>query len=475
MTLSQILIGGAVALACGTLLPAQSRVYSLLAASVLAVFWFQPALPLRGLDFWLPVATLTLSIFGWLFTVPVSSRREAQNWVAAAIVLGLILLLGLTRYLNLEPILTASRPPQFEPILGLVAAVGVAFFSLTRSRSKSFAGLWLLTAALLAVFVVLKTPALGIAASAGVRALIGQPTNLAAVSDLQWLGFSYIAFRMIHTFRDRQSGRLPDVSLAEYVTYVIFFPSLTAGPIDRIERFIQDLRHPVALGQEGGLAAGQRLVTGMFKKFVLADSLALIALNGTNAAQVRSAGWAWVLLYAYAFQIYLDFSGYTDIAIGIGRLMGIRLPENFNAPYLKSNLALFWNSWHMSLTQWFRSYFFNPLTRALRSRKNAIPVGAIVFVSQISTMLLIGLWHGISINFVLWGLWHGIGLFVQNRWSELTRRPISAWARSSPRRTFLEVIGVLVTFHYVALGWAFFALPTPSLTLAFLRRLAGVP
>ena len=122
-------------------------------------------------------------------------------------------------------------------------------------------------------------------------------------------------------------------------------------------------------------------------------------------------------MYAYAFRIFLDFSGYTDIAIALGRLLGVRLPENFAAPYLKPNIALFWNSWHMSLTQWFRAYVFNPLARRLRSATAQIPDWLACLVTQLVTMLLIGLWHGITWSFALWGLWHGIGLFVHNRWS----------------------------------------------------------
>ena len=116
-----------------------------------------------------------------------------------------------------------------------------------------------------------------------------------------------------------------------------------------------------------GWNAGTRLVIGLFKKFVLADLLAVISFNDLLVDYVRRPGWMWVFLYAYAFRIYFDFSGYTDMAIGMGRLLGVRLPENFAAPYLKPNIALFWNSWHMSLTQWFRSYVFNPLARWLRT------------------------------------------------------------------------------------------------------------
>ena len=133
---------------------------------------------------------------------------------------------------------------------------------------------------------------------------------------------------------------------------------------------------------------------GLFKKFVVADALALIALNDALATQVRTTGWMWIIVYAYAFQIYFDFSGYTDIAIGIARLVGIKLPENFAAPYLKPNLTQFWNSWHMTLTQWFRSYFFNPFNRWIRGYKT-IPAWTMILIGQLATMLIDRLmaWH----------------------------------------------------------------------------------
>jgi len=475
MTLPQILVGGALAVACGLFLHDRPRPYLLLIASVLAVFWFQPALPLREVDFWLPAGTVLLSMTAWTLTAPPAVRRNRENWIAGASVLTVILLLGLTRYLAFGPLLTASRPPQTISLIEVLGAFALALALLNRFPGRLNRTLWFVAAFLIAAFVVLKAPALGTEASLLVRQWTGQPTSRAAASDLQWLGFSYIAFRMIHTIRDRQTGRLPPVSLAEYLTYIIFFPSLTAGPIDRIERFVQDLRQPAPLSQDRWLGAGARLVAGLFKKFVLADTLALIALSAANAIQVRTAGWAWLMLYAYAFEIYLDFSGYTDIAVGLARMLGINLPENFNAPYLKANLIQFWNSWHMTLTQWFRAYFFNPLTRALRSGRRPLPVGATIFVAQLSTMMLIGLWHGISANFVIWGLWHGMGLFVNNRWNEWTRLRMSEWAGTPVRRALLSGIGVLLTFHYVTLGWVFFALPTPQISLVFLRKLTGLP
>jgi D-alanyl-lipoteichoic acid acyltransferase DltB (MBOAT superfamily) len=468
MTLAYILIFMAIAAVLGLGMRERARLPLLLAVSALAVYALQPALPVRGLDFWLPTATLGLTVLGWILTTPNGQRSWHENCLPAVILGGIVLGLGLTRLFDVSLPLTASRPPRTLQIIIVLSIMVLVVFLL--GHITKFGWLLLNTGFVLIVllFFVLKVPALTEWVSRVLRTWNGQSPALASALDLRWMGFSYIAFRLLHTLRDRQSGRLPVVSLAEYVVYVIFFPALAAGPIDRIERFIGDLRRPLALTSEDVGKAGKRLIIGLFKKFVIADTLALVALNGANAMQVSTAGWAWVLLYAYAFQIYFDFSGYTDIAIGLGELLGIRLPENFKAPYLKANLTQFWNNWHITLTQWFRAYFFNPVTRALRSgRKISIP--GIVLITQISTMVLIGLWHGATWNFIMWGLWHGLGLFIHNRWSEWTKArfttlPIS-WQKG------LNIGGVLLTFHYVTLSWVFFALPLPAVSLHFLTVL----
>jgi D-alanyl-lipoteichoic acid acyltransferase DltB (MBOAT superfamily) len=326
---------------------------------------------------------------------------------------------------------------------------------------------------LIAVLIILKNPELALQTSIFFRTLANRSVENASFTDLRWLGFSYIAFRLIHVLRDKQMARLPELSLPEFATYVVFFPSLVAGPIDRAERFAQDLRKDFALSQDETLLAGQRIFLGLFKKFVIADALALIALNDSLATQVRTTSWMWIIVYAYAFQIYFDFSGYTDIAIGIARLVGIQLPENFAAPYTKPNLTQFWNNWHMTLTQWFRSYFFNPFNRWMRSFKN-LPAWIMILIGQVATMLLIGLWHGITFNFILWGLWHGLGLFLQNRWSDFVRRRYPNSGQNTRLQPALQISGILLTFHFVALGWIFFALSDPSLSWLVFRKLFGI-
>jgi D-alanyl-lipoteichoic acid acyltransferase DltB (MBOAT superfamily) len=475
MTLTYILAFAAVVLMLGWTLRNRTRVYFLMTVSALAVYLLQPILPIRGLDFWLATATLALTVLSWLAAAPAGAHRQRGNLLAFGLLLGVILLVDLGRYLGLESILAATLPPRIGVLLAFLAVLAAALSGALLVRRLSPAFLLVFCALLLlGLFLILKVPSFAMAVSGAIRAALGRPAGPDYAADLRWIGFSYIAFRLLHTIRDRQSGRLPDVSLAEYVTYVIFFPSLTAGPIDRIERFIQDLRRPFALDAAELTIAGQRLVVGLFKKFVLADSLALVALNGANALQVRTAGWMWVVLYAYAFQIYFDFGGYTDIAIGLGRLAGIKLPENFIAPYLKPNLTQFWNNWHMTLTQWFRAYFFNPVTRFLRSGKRRLPIPLIIFITQLGTMLLIGLWHGVTWNFILWGAWHGVGLFVQNRWSEFVRPRLAGLEPRKWLNGCVRGLSTFLTFQYVALGWVWFALPDVNSSLQVFLELFGL-
>jgi alginate O-acetyltransferase complex protein AlgI len=469
LTILQIAILAVVALVLGRL--PTGRQLALLAISAFVVFWLQPLEPFASLVFWLPVATLAITVMAWALTSAPDMRGWKQNWPAIAILVGVVFLMDLNRYFKLTQVYMSTTPPLTLTLIILVA-ITVAILLLTQwQRSHPVLQVFAFIA-IIVIFILLKVPQLATLALAYISSTHGQNPNTADVA-FGWLGFSYLAFRLMHTIRDRQSGRLPAVTLAEYVNYVIFFPAFTAGPIDRLERFVKELRTPLPMADEDWIEAGTRLFLGLFKKFVVADLLAVISISDVLVPQVKGAGWMWLFLYAYSFRIYFDFSGYTDVAIGLGRLLGFRLPENFAAPYLKPNLTQFWNSWHMTLTQWFRSYFFNPLTRALRSGKR-LSVWIIIFVTQISTMILIGFWHGGTLNFILWGAWHGIGLFIHNRWSEFIRNRLPAWTQSSRGQIVMNALGVFMTFNYVTLGWLFFTLSTPAIAWQAMLKLFGL-
>lgn len=472
MSLLQIGVFAVLLLGIRLALPNQKRAGILAAASVLAAFWLQPATPLRNLDFWLPTLSLGLVLAVWCAVRPRTAL--AQNDLRAiALFTSLVVTVGLMRYLGPVCCLTATRPP---PILSVAIslALGAALVaSLTRLPSARM-GLASAVLALVALFIVFKSEALTQATSAVLRRLSGQDPALASVLDLRWLGFSYLAFRLLHMLRDAQAGRSYPHSLNDTVAYALFTPSLTAGPIDRAPRFINELNQPTPISGAELIEASQRILVGIFKKFALADSLALFALSPLNAHQAQAGMWSWVLLYAYAFRIYFDFSGYTDIAIGLGQLAGIHLPENFAAPYLQTNLTNFWNRWHITLAQWFRAYFFNPFTRSLRQSSRQFPIWLIILTGQAGTMLLIGLWHGLTWNFAAWGAWHAAGLFIHNRWAEWLRPLLAGRTLSQPASRLLQAGGWAVTFHYVILGWVWFALPDPSSAGMYLLKLIGV-
>jgi alginate O-acetyltransferase complex protein AlgI len=475
MTLIYIFAFIAAALLYALLLPTRWRGWALLVASIIAIYLMQQPLTIRFLDFILPTITLVITITVWLFSRDRSTTVTHEDYIALGLTAEVVLGLSFTRFLAPELRPTPSRPP--DPLalgIALLVAGGLIYgiWRLLRGWRRFLTGAILL---IVILFIFLKTDGLAQGISSLLRSANGQNPELAGAADLTWMGISYIAFRLIHILRERQLGRLPALSLREHLTYVIFFPALAAGPIDRAERFTPDFRAlpeiklfiPPRLIEAGG-----RITVGLFKKFVIGDSLALFALNSTNAEQATSAGGLWLLLYAYAFRLFFDFSGYTDIVIGIGILLGVRLPENFDLPYLKQSITAFWQSWHMTLSNWVRFYVFSPLSRALLMRKVS-PLAA-VFVAQLATMVIIGLWHGVQWTFLVWGVWHGVGLFIHKIWSDRTRKRYMKLKQQPNRLRLWTIIGILITFHFVMLGWVWFALPDIKLAAQTFGRLFGI-
>jgi len=474
VSLTTLLIIILVSILIGFFATGKWRSWGLLIASILFIYWLQPASPVRHLDYWLPTSCIMLTILSWILTRKKERGNLRPDIITGLVIASLMLLISLTRYFDPICCVTATRPPELYQIA--ISIISVSFIFLVFAYFGSGKVAWIFTgmSLILLMFVILKSEILARFISQGLRSINAQPVELASANDLQWLGFSYVAFRLLHTLRDRVNGRLPEISLQEYVTYVIFFPAFSAGPIDRIQHFTQEIRKTFKPSLQTTLQGGKRILWGVFSKFVLADGLALIALNNNNAGQVNSPGWLWVMLYAYALRIFFDFAGYTHIAIGLGQILGVQLPENFDRPYLKRNITLFWNSWHITLAQWFRAYFFNPLTRTMRSSQHSIPLPLIIFIGQLSTFTLIGLWHGISWNFTIWGAWHGVGLFVHNRWSNLIKPKTSALDNHANLNRLLGIGSTFLTFQYVSLGWVWFALSYPVQSWHTFLKLFGI-
>jgi alginate O-acetyltransferase complex protein AlgI len=478
-----IVVLGTAAFLYAALVPGRGRGWALLIGSVIGVYWLQPTLPIRFSSYILQTVTVLLTLLTWWLTRdPDPERRAAtaaEDRRALLLILGLVLLMSLNRFLPFDARLTADRPPSplvVSAVLGMLALLGLLIGRL----HFDWGGRRVLSAAILVIismFVLLKAEPMAEGIAALWRAATGQDAGLAAFTDLAWLGFSYVAFRLIHTLRDRQTGILPALSLRDYVTYVLFTPAYIAGPIDRAERFAADLRAlPALTGLDGArfAAGGQRIIIGMGKKFILADGLAQgMSLTPLTAMQATSTPGLWVLLYGYTLRLYFDFSGYTDIAIGLGVLFGIQLPENFDRPYLRTNITKFWQSWHITLSDWVRFYVFSPLSRSLLRRKPRPSSTVIVLISQLTTMIVIGLWHGISWTFLIWGLWHGLGLFVHKQWSDRTRGWYRGLKEKPGQMRAWTAVSWFLTFNFVALGWVWFLMPNVSLALQTFGKLFG--
>jgi alginate O-acetyltransferase complex protein AlgI len=266
-------------------------------------------------------------------------------------------------------------------------------------------------------------------------------------SPSAWIGVSYFMFRLIHVALDAHRGRFGDATLSETLIYTLHPTTLIAGPIDRIQHHVVEQRCTVAEPSRYFAEGLWRLFTGLFKKVALAAIFSSIhnmtRVNGVTGVEI----WLWLL--SYAFYLYFDFAGYSDIAIGAARLLGLRLPENFANPYMQPNIARFWQAWHITLSTWLRDYIFFPLSRTLLRRFGSRFSVPILLVSHLTTMALCGLWHGLSLGFLLWGVWHGLGLFVHSQVPALRQR--------FHLPTLPVPLSVLLTFVFVTLGWAFFA------------------
>lgn len=280
------------------------------------------------------------------------------------------------------------------------------------------------------------------------------------------LGLSYIAFGSIRYLAETLRGA-PSVGLADYLLFTFFFPTVTSGPIKRYGDFVDDLRTRTLPGRDDIAYAVWRILTGLMKKLVIADTLMPLS-NLILRPESGHPFLLYVSVLAFTARLYFDFSGYSDIAIGIGRLFGFRIMENFKAPYLKRNLVDFWRSWHISLTSFITEYVYIPLGG---SRRGAVRTA----LNTLIAFGLSGLWHGAAWHFVAWGLWHGVGLLVVREWhraSKLLRSKIAlsdAFARSRVGAALSYAFGWTVTFVFVSAGWVLFAVPMGSAWRVYVR------
>lgn len=304
----------------------------------------------------------------------------------------------------------------------------------------------------------------------------GRPVSLVRLALP--VGISFYTFKslsyLIDVFRRSIPATRDPVRLGAAIA---FFPQILAGPIERPARFLPQLEAPGAF-DAAGLAAGAKLVAwGVFKKAVIADQLArYVGPVFFRPSDYAGLGLVFGLVF-FAFQIYCDFSGYSDIASGLARALGFRSPDNFRYPYFSRSIAEFWTRWHITLSFWLRDYLFLPISSAVSRKLRAerilgIRTDYIVYgVGMGTTMLLCGLWHGPQAPFVLWGAIHGAYLILSRATKKARARALRRLGIPKDAR-FLEAGRLVFTFSLVAFAWVFFRSPTLAKAWEFLGHIS---
>ncbi len=271
-------------------------------------------------------------------------------------------------------------------------------------------------------------------------------TNFDLESIFLPIGISFFTFQTISYSVDVYRGKLEPVkNILDFGFYVSFFPQLVAGPIVRAAQFIPQIYQKYHLTKQQFGHALFLILSGLVKKMVISDYISINFVDRVFESPLAFSGFENLMaLYGYSLQIYCDFSGYTDIAIGVALWLGFRLPVNFNSPYKATSITDFWHRWHISLSSWLRDYLYIPLGG---NRKGKIRRHINIMI----TMLLGGLWHGASLNFILWGGLHGVGLIIHKIWHRIIPTP-----RKRSFRLLRHFLTVLLTFHFITFAWIFF-------------------
>jgi alginate O-acetyltransferase complex protein AlgI len=284
-----------------------------------------------------------------------------------------------------------------------------------------------------------------------------------APNNFEWsyvalpIGISFFSFQSLSYSLDvhRKTVR-PLKKLSEYMVYILSFPQMIAGPIVRFTEVEKELRKRT-VENSAWLNGFYRFALGLSKKVLIANTLAAIFPLDIAVAAGGFEGWsapqALIAILAFTFQIYFDFSGYSDMAIGLGRMLGFKFPENFRQPYRAISITDFWRRWHITLSSWMRDYLYIPLGG------NRVDSNARLYMNLVLVFAVSGLWHGASWNFLIWGLYHGVFLI-------LDRIFLREWLNKIP-----QCLSRLITFSVVVVGWVFFAIEDYDLALSFFGQL----
>ncbi|MEI6713355.1 MAG: D-alanyl-lipoteichoic acid biosynthesis protein DltB [Verrucomicrobiota bacterium] len=267
-----------------------------------------------------------------------------------------------------------------------------------------------------------------------------------------FMGISYVTFRALDVLFSIHDGVVKQLSLFQYLAFLLFVPSLSSGPVDRYRRFGQDWdkrRTPDEFLDDLDFAI-QRIIRGFLYKFILAALIKTYWMDGVSVG--RGTGTLWAYMYAYTIYLFFDFAGYSAFAIGIGRIFGIKVPENFDKPFLATSIRDFWNRWHISLSFWFRDHVYMRFLLAASKRKWFKGKHTASYVGLFLTFGLMGVWHGLAQHYIIYGIYHALllsGYDWFSRWNKVRK----AWG-NAPWQVFTDRV---MTFHVIAFGLLIFS------------------
>lgn len=270
------------------------------------------------------------------------------------------------------------------------------------------------------------------------------------------LGISFYVFSAIGYVIDVRRGNIEHESLCDTALYLSFFPKITSGPVQKSGDFFLQIHSPRSVGWDTFAPGIQIFMFGLFKKIVLADHLSVFVNQVYATPMAFGSLTVFAAAVAYSFQIYFDFSGYSDMAIGVARILGFKLPRNFNLPYLSHNVSEFWKRWHITLSTWLQEYLYISLGG---NRKGKLRT----YCNLILTMVLGGIWHGASWNYVIWGALHGVALAIHKLWM--------ATVPSKKSSRIGSILSICLTFLFTTFCWIFFRAESLSQAIAIIRRI----
>ncbi len=280
------------------------------------------------------------------------------------------------------------------------------------------------------------------------------------------IGLSFHTFQaMSYTIEVYRGKQKAEKHFGIYALYVMFYPQLVAGPIERPQNVLHQFHEKHAFNYDEAVAGSRQILQGLIKKVVIADRLSLITDPIFNYPQQASGTTSLIGCWLFAFQIFCDFSGYSDIALGAARMMGFKLMVNFKTPFESKSISEFWRRWHISLSTWFNDYLFNPLASSWRNFGNVSIVLALVL-----TFFLSGIWHGAGWKFAIYGLLHGIAVsyeFLTKKKRKKLFALLPQWLNNT--------VSVFITFNYVAFSWIFFRANNVKDAFYMLGKIAHVP